>query len=110
MRVQGFINVYPAGEEEAKGTTYGKHKTGNGIFTTLYEANAKALPSRLAVAEFEYVTPSYRNLYKGSPWDILDTDITLGHGKFESEEAAQAAIDATPVWAPYLIGIVKISK
>ena len=34
MKVQGFINVYPATEEGAMGTQYGDHKTGNGIFST----------------------------------------------------------------------------
>ena len=107
MKIRGFINVYPAGEEEAKGTTYGKHKTGNGIFLAREIADTNALPSRLAVAEFEYVTPSYRNLYKGNPWYSFNEDITLGHGKFETEAEAQGAIDVNKSWRPLHIGIVK---
>ena len=72
MKIQGFINVYPWDEVGAMGTTYREHKTGNGIFPTREIADTMALPSRLAVAEFEYEKVSYVNVYKGHPWNAFD--------------------------------------
>jgi hypothetical protein len=109
MKVQGFINVYPAGERGAMGATYGVHKTGNGIFHSKEMADSLALPSRLAVAEFEYEKVSYANVYKGNPWNAFDAAITTSIREYESEEAARLGSYITPAWKPYHIGVVKLN-
>jgi hypothetical protein len=111
MKVQGFINVYPANDPGAMGTQYGEHKTGSGIFTTREVADGSALPSRLAVAEFEYekIEIEYANVYKGEPWNAFDAAITLGKRRYATEEEAKAGIDDVPIWGPHHIGIVKLN-
>ena len=57
-----------------------------------------------------FINNVYKNVYKGNPSNAFDAAITLGYKMYESEEAAKAAIDNTPVWKPYHIGFVKLNS
>ena len=115
MIVKGYINIYPETELEAKGTyqNYGDNisvRSGNAAFATRELADKFALPTRLAVAEFSYERPVYKNVYKGSPCElVVGESITLGDGSYCSEEEAREPLEAYPDWKPYHIGVVKLN-
>ena len=51
----GYINIYPEDDPKAEGVTTGVGcKTGTGIFDDQQRADKLALPTRIAMATFEY--------------------------------------------------------